>query len=475
MNTLLLTVKQMRVVIGLMFAALLLVPSAFARSDNSFRGDLTERYADYVNTSRYSYQPAGWEKLNSKVGSHGIDHLYVKRDAGGVVNKVFILESKYGGSNLGLTHAGRQMSFDWTNAKIDERITKLNREIDLSFRQTTKLRLEKELADMNIVKTFVSKECARRQVWKTKFEDGRLHISRYKVADVGGRNLNLNKIETRGELRNGVIVDGDEIKRLPSAKSRAFHYREREKFFTVVKRDLKIEGLSRSQAKEIVVKMRTGEIRNMHQLSRSSKNMLLKKELYLAAEQLQVGRLVLSRYAPYRLRPVFSKSFRRMEHNPALLKLLTRMRIVPYVIFVVQTIREFDYIWSWANNTLSTRQFVRKSTALGGMTAGAVAGGKVGTFVGATVGGICGGAVDFFTAGATGGGGTVVGAKAGAIAGGLTGVAVGGYLGEKAAQGGLDAYYGIQGEADEMAYRDFLREYLENQKKLCLLNVPASI
>lgn len=70
-----------------------------------------------------SYKTSGWNRLDSIVrGNKGIDGLYIKRNKDGVIKDVLIGESKYGGSQLGDTQHGKQMSKNWIQNNVKELI-----------------------------------------------------------------------------------------------------------------------------------------------------------------------------------------------------------------------------------------------------------------------------------------------------------------------------------------------------------------
>ena len=78
------------------------------------KGDFVEYYMHEV------MKKTGYEVLPSKVGSNnGYDGLYVKKDANGKL-QVVIGEAKYGGSRLGITSMGPQMSKDWIEGNLEK-------------------------------------------------------------------------------------------------------------------------------------------------------------------------------------------------------------------------------------------------------------------------------------------------------------------------------------------------------------------
>jgi RHS repeat-associated protein len=76
-------------------------------------------------TSSRFYKVNGFTQLKSKLKSnHGIDHVFVRKNADGTVDVVIIHESKYqtggGKPGMGQSKSGKQMSDKWVEAKVRE-------------------------------------------------------------------------------------------------------------------------------------------------------------------------------------------------------------------------------------------------------------------------------------------------------------------------------------------------------------------
>jgi hypothetical protein len=80
---------------------------------NVLTGVITERVMDWY------FIKTGWTKIVGEVGRNGIDGLYIKRDKAGNIKQVLVVESKYNTSSLQDTKAGKQMSKEWLNTKLD--------------------------------------------------------------------------------------------------------------------------------------------------------------------------------------------------------------------------------------------------------------------------------------------------------------------------------------------------------------------
>ena len=64
------------------------------------------------------FESTGWTRIEGQVGRSGIDGLFVKRNADGVVREVLAVESKYNTSALQPTNHGQQMSREWVAKKL---------------------------------------------------------------------------------------------------------------------------------------------------------------------------------------------------------------------------------------------------------------------------------------------------------------------------------------------------------------------
>lgn len=64
------------------------------------------------------FESSGWTRIEGQVGRSGIDGLFVKRNADGVVREVLAVESKYNTSALQPTNHGQQMSREWVEKKL---------------------------------------------------------------------------------------------------------------------------------------------------------------------------------------------------------------------------------------------------------------------------------------------------------------------------------------------------------------------
>jgi len=94
---------------------------AAARSVRN-RGNVGEQMMDDF------YVSEGWEKINGQTGNQGIDGLYVRRGANGEINRVQVVDSKVGSSQLQKTDHGWQLSVSWTRKKLVDCLNAARRE-----------------------------------------------------------------------------------------------------------------------------------------------------------------------------------------------------------------------------------------------------------------------------------------------------------------------------------------------------------
>lgn len=218
--------------------------SLYNQSVSTYRtivGNLTESFMD----DYYSLQK--WEKIPSKIGSQGIDGLYVKRDSMGRIRQVLVGESKYGSSALSMTKHGKQMSPEWVVQKVRELISKNEKELIQCERTLCAdlEKLKKLQKDLKTINKLVSQESAyRRELFRTSFENGYLKFQFI--------NLNTGKQEVRVvSLQN------------PTTRS---DIKVVDAFFGEIKKCLAEQGLSEIEAdncvKTIRDKVKVGKIQN---------------------------------------------------------------------------------------------------------------------------------------------------------------------------------------------------------------------
>ena len=61
-----------------------------------------------------------WRSMTPRIGSQGIDHVFVKYNQSGTPIDMVLAESKYGSSQLGHTIDGRQMSESWRKNRLEK-------------------------------------------------------------------------------------------------------------------------------------------------------------------------------------------------------------------------------------------------------------------------------------------------------------------------------------------------------------------
>ncbi|WP_066402724.1 hypothetical protein [Aliarcobacter cryaerophilus] len=152
---------------------------------NKVKGDISEGLMDYY------FKKSGWSKIEGEVGINGIDGLYIKRDKEGNITDLMIVESKYGGSKLGDTLDGKQMSKDWILKKLEN--------------------LEKVYPDSNDysqIKNLVQDNKYRARLWQISEIDGKLHISLKKI-DSSGNESTITKLSGNENYKVNKIPEID--------------------------------------------------------------------------------------------------------------------------------------------------------------------------------------------------------------------------------------------------------------------------
>jgi hypothetical protein len=115
---------QKRAGLAFLAAAFFLLAGTYAHAaiPQQVTGSLTEKMMDgfYVGSG-------GYAKLNSQVGTQGIDGLFVRKGWSGRL-EVLVVEAKFGGSGLSQGAAkGPQMSRAWIEKSLDQKIDSLKR------------------------------------------------------------------------------------------------------------------------------------------------------------------------------------------------------------------------------------------------------------------------------------------------------------------------------------------------------------
>lgn len=124
------------------------------------------------------YRRGGWTKLNSKIGPQGIDGLFIKTK-NGVVEKVLVVESKFGNSRL--SPKQKQMSHKWISNNTDRAISKLKKEIaQCTDPQKLKV-LEAELNKFRQIKRHIQRKNYRPRLSRVTIKDSVLTIQNYEL------------------------------------------------------------------------------------------------------------------------------------------------------------------------------------------------------------------------------------------------------------------------------------------------------
>lgn len=110
------------------------------------------------------FESTGWTQITGQVGRSGIDGLFVKRNAEGVVREVLAVESKYNTSALQPTNHGQQMSREWLEKKLS----------NLRERQPDETTYRR-------VEALVGAGYYRARLWTMRVENGEIQIDLQRV------------------------------------------------------------------------------------------------------------------------------------------------------------------------------------------------------------------------------------------------------------------------------------------------------
>lgn len=83
-----------------------------------FKGAFGENIAQRTFLENILEKSGNWKSLTPRLGSQGLDHVFVKYSKDGLPKQLMVAESKYGSSRLGFTKDGIQMGRDWINKRL---------------------------------------------------------------------------------------------------------------------------------------------------------------------------------------------------------------------------------------------------------------------------------------------------------------------------------------------------------------------
>jgi len=154
--------------------AILLHPDLNLQQVNQRVGKLAENMM-----IRY-FKRSGWTTVPGEIGRQGIDGLFVKKSANGVVTDVLIAESKYNTSMLQTTQSGKQMSKEWVLKKIQN--------LRIKYPEN------KEYAQ---IEQFISRDMHKSRLWRMGIKEDKITI-------------NLNKIDSLDDVVDVGSLKGGE-------------------------------------------------------------------------------------------------------------------------------------------------------------------------------------------------------------------------------------------------------------------------
>lgn len=156
------------------------LPEATEIELKKIKGNIGENFMDS------HFQKQNWKKIEGEYGVNGIDGLY-KQYQNGTIHQVMVAESKYGGSRLGDTKDGKQMSKEWILSKLDTLQEKYP-----------------DNKDYATIKKMVENDCYKTRLVNVKEIDNKLSIHFTKI-DKEGSIKELNSRET--PKVNGLKID----------------------------------------------------------------------------------------------------------------------------------------------------------------------------------------------------------------------------------------------------------------------------
>lgn len=139
-------------------------PSSNLGQVNQAVGDISEK------VMVRHFESTGWTQITGQVGRSGIDGLFVKRNAEGVVREVLAVESKYNSSSLQHTNHGQQMSREWMEKKLQ----------NLRERQPEEVTYRR-------VEELVNAGYYRARLWTMRVDNGELRIDLQRVRSAGDK------------------------------------------------------------------------------------------------------------------------------------------------------------------------------------------------------------------------------------------------------------------------------------------------
>lgn len=222
------------------------------------------------------YQNNGWERLNSQIGPHGIDGLYVKRSPNGQIVDFMVAESKTGFSALGQTNSGRQMSRNWSLQKILALRGKVDQELQTALGKgdrATVSRCLSELTDLDRIENLHRQGRGRETLHKITLanESGRpvLRMEFYKLKYVSDTEVipvqRLTKNGTPSRLE--VPLDARDPSKLTKTQRAALNG-----YFGGLEKELTNQGVPAKMAKAAVNRFKGDLARGQVRLTATAQN-----------------------------------------------------------------------------------------------------------------------------------------------------------------------------------------------------------
>ena len=212
-------------------------PSIAPWALNGFKGALGEQVMEEVVTREFIIESGGWAAVPARGGIHGLDGVYLRAGSNDNLRAPMIAEAKYGGSTLGLTQDGRQMSESWIRPRLGDPVKTVQSLIWSDDDPVVQRRYVPDSAEVMPVPFSDSKA----NVWK---EGGQIHMTL-----PAGRSVS----DVRRQLQQARDNAARYGRRTSDYRSRLFRYRivDGEHEFTIT--NLTKNGIPLRDENEVVV------------------------------------------------------------------------------------------------------------------------------------------------------------------------------------------------------------------------------
>ena len=134
-----------------------------------FKGAFGENIAQKTFLENMLNKSGNWKSVTPRLGSQGLDHVFVQYNKDGLPKNLMVAESKYGSSRLGFTKDGTQMGSKWINnrlVKLGEHYTSLSKVADIKLEKAPAFRKFETEIHLKNGKTRLFWRNSRSEPWK---------------------------------------------------------------------------------------------------------------------------------------------------------------------------------------------------------------------------------------------------------------------------------------------------------------------